>query len=75
MTTKRIYRAKYLYRLTGDHISAGDERTARMLVEAYSVEGAAVAAGRLGRRACKTLGDEKFLRVVSVKEKGEVTRG
>lgn len=70
---KRLYKVKYRYSLIGGFTDP--VRTAALYVEANSVEVAARLAAKLARRACKMLGDEKFTRILSAREIGEVTRG
>lgn len=72
MATKkqqRIFRVKYLYRNRAG-ISAYLERKARLLIEAPTLQAATPLALRTARRCCRVLGDEIFIRLVSVKEKG-----
>lgn len=73
---KRLYRVTYRYRVLGYCVgSDAGLRNAKIRVEARTAEAACAVAAKLARRACKALGDEKFLRVMNVKEIGEVARG
>lgn len=75
MSTRRLYKVRYLYRLTADSICRGDTRTATLIVEQPNIAAAVRVGATLARRHCRSFGDEVFLRVVGVKEKGEVHRG
>lgn len=69
----KLFHVKYRVSLIGGY--ADPIRDHQMHVEARTLEVAARLAAKLGRRACKALGDEKFVRLLAVKEKGEVARG
>lgn len=75
MSTKRLYRVKYLYRVKDGTVYAGAERKASLLVEQPNIATAVKVGATLARRCCKTLGDEVFLRVLGVRETGKVIRG
>lgn len=74
-TTKRLYKVKYLYRVKDGTVFDGNERKASLRVEQPNLATAVKVAATLARRCCKTLGDEIFLRLLSVTEKGEVLHG
>jgi hypothetical protein len=75
MSTKRLYRVKYLYRVKDGTVYAGTERKASLRVEQPNIATALKVGTTLARRCCKALGDEIFLRVLGVRENGKVTRG
>lgn len=75
MTTKRLYRVKYLQRDISDTVFSGRERTEKLTVEVVSAFAACVVGEKAAKRACAAAIDEKFVRVVAVKEIGAVARG
>lgn len=76
MTTKRLFRVKYEYRLyRPGTINHGLHRTAKLFVEASTMEIAVRAATRAATRCCLTLGDERFVKLIGLKDKGAVANG
>lgn len=72
---KRLFRVTYLYELVTNNVHNGTIKKAKLTCEVRGNLGQAFTVGdRLARGCCKTMGDERFLRVIAVKEAGQVTR-
>lgn len=75
MTTKRLYRVKYLAKDTEDTIWRGRLVRGELTVEVVHAVAACVVGEKCAMRVCREAGDRKFARVTSVKEIGAVSRG
>jgi hypothetical protein len=70
---RRLFKARFAYKLrTRGSVLDGAQRTARVQVEERTMKRALPKLEAAARRQCRIIGDEIFVRLTRVTDKGEI---